>query len=79
VYSQGGGWDPYEVLDVVDSRTLKGLLQRGGLWGDSGPVAEPLTYSAFLAGQRLISQKSVLRALAAGLEARQRRLSRRSS
>lgn len=73
VRSQDGGWDPYNILDVVDSRTLKGLLRRGGLADRRGADDRPPTCEEFLSRQRLVSQEAALRALAEGLEACEKR------
>lgn len=54
------GWDPQNLLDVVDERTLRRLFARAGV---SETSAEPPTVEAFLGHQRLVRDPVALRAL----------------
>jgi hypothetical protein len=66
VVSQGRTWDLYNLLDVVDERTMRNLLFRGGLPGlmDS---AEPPETQRYLADQRFVSRQPAVQAVAASL------------
>ncbi|OFW05998.1 MAG: hypothetical protein A3H96_00225 [Acidobacteria bacterium RIFCSPLOWO2_02_FULL_67_36] len=57
------GLHPEDFLDVVDRRTLHGLLKRGGL----DPAATAQDVQAFLKCQRLIQSGPMLHAIAGTL------------
>lgn len=50
VLSRTEGWDPQNLLNIVDRRTLKAILAKGGL-NDTLPTLE-----GFLGNQRLVTQ-----------------------
>src|SRR5262249_41906887 len=60
-------WDPSNLLDIVDERTLNRLLERGGLAAHprGGP---PPDWQAFIDAQRLVCNPAALRAVLATLE-----------
>ena len=64
VRSQDTAWDPQNTLDIVDSRTLRRLFERGGLL-DVKPQGLPPSCESFLARQRLVSHETALQAVAA--------------
>jgi hypothetical protein len=69
--SQGGPWDLFNTLDVIDARTLHRLLIRGGIaeFRQRGQAPEA---RAFLAAQRLVQNKAALAAVAEVLGAHER-------
>ena len=71
VRCQGIHWDPQNILDIVDPRTLDGLFERGGLLASRVGQLPP-TCQAFLAGQHLIAEKASLQAIARLLEANEK-------
>ncbi len=64
IRSQGTVWDPQNTLDIVDTRTLKRLFERGGLL-DVKPQGLAPSCESFLSRQRLVPHATVLRAVAA--------------
>lgn len=58
-------WDPFNLLDIVDERTLRALLRRCGLTQDQDP-----TLDAFLAEQTLVSDSRNLEAILEALNSR---------
>jgi hypothetical protein len=67
--SQGLSWDPNNLLDVVDERTLHRLLQMGGL--EAHPLGGPAPdCQFFIESQRLVRNPAALRAVLAALEIR---------
>jgi hypothetical protein len=69
VRSQGQPWDPHNILDVVDPRTMRRLVERGGL-AMVPPGSAPPTAREFLERQRLILEPEALKAVTARLLAR---------
>ena len=67
VQSEEHGWDPFNLLDVANERTMKNLLQRGGLT-DLMSINLPLTPRGFLLKQRFVTNSLALKALAASVE-----------
>jgi hypothetical protein len=65
VISQQHGCDPYDLLDIVDSRTLLGLVNRCGLAEEPTPTVE-----SFLANQKLIDRGENLETVVELLDAR---------
>jgi CheY-like chemotaxis protein len=57
--AESRGWQPEQLLNVVDGRTLTRLLRLGGL--DRAP--QPVSIRQFLARQSLVSERSALDAL----------------
>jgi hypothetical protein len=69
VQSQEHGWDPFNLLDVANERTMRNLLQRGGL-SDLLSTNLPVTLRGFLLKQRFVTNDVALKALAQSLERR---------
>jgi hypothetical protein len=71
VRSQGQSWDPHNLLDVIDDRTMRRLIEQGGLsaQGSGGP---PPDCQSFVNGQRLIRDPAALRAVRAALDTRRK-------
>jgi len=69
VQSQEYGWDPFNLLDVANERTMRNLLQRGGL-SDLLSSSTPATLRGFLLKQRFVTNEVALNALAQSLELR---------
>jgi hypothetical protein len=67
VQSQEYGWDPFNLLDVANERTMKNLLQRGGLSGLL-TADRPLTPRGFLFEQHFVTNALALEALAESVE-----------
>jgi hypothetical protein len=67
VQSQDYGWDPFNLLDVANERTMRNLLQRGGL---SYPLSTdlPFTPRGFLFKQHFVTNATALEVLAASVE-----------
>lgn len=65
VIAQQHGGHPYDLLDIVDSRTLVGLVNRCGLAQESAPTVESL-----LANQNLIEREQNIEILVELLGAR---------
>lgn len=79
--SQGGPWDLFNTLDVIDSRTLRRLMIRGGIAEFRNRLQAPDVRS-FLATQRFVRDKAALSALSsliAGWECEERETPRRAS
>jgi hypothetical protein len=64
VVSQGRRWDLYDLLDVVDERTMRSLLRRGGVPGLIGAPRPPET-ARYLAEQRFVTKELAVQAVAA--------------
>ena len=62
VQSQEHGWDPFNLLDVANERTMRNLLQRGGL-SDLLSTNLPVTLRGFLLKQRFVTNDIALKAL----------------
>ena len=67
VQSQEYGWDPFNLLDVANERTMRNLLQRGGL-SDLLSTNTPVTLRGFLLKQRFVTNDVALKALAQSLD-----------
>ena len=67
VQSQEHGWDPFNLLDVANERTMRNLLRRGGL-PDVRSSTLRLTPGGFLLTQRFVTDTVALRTLAASVE-----------
>lgn len=67
VQSQEHGWDPFNLLDVAHERTMRNLLQRGGL-ADLVSTDLPFTPQGFLSRQHFVTNAIALRALAESVE-----------
>ena len=65
------GWDPFNLLDVANERTMKNLLRRGGL-SDLLSTGPPVTVTptGFLLTQRFVTDSVALRTLTASVERR---------
>ena len=63
VQSQDHGWDPFNLLDVANERTMKNLLRRGGLT-DMFATTLPLTPDRFLRTQRFVTDSVAVETLA---------------
>ena len=62
--SQQYGWDPFNLLDVANERTMKNLLRRGGL-SEVMSSTLPVTPSGFLLMQRFVTDSVALKTLIA--------------
>jgi hypothetical protein len=71
VRSQGQSWDPQNLLDVIDDRTMRRLLEQGGLL-DHGAGGRPPDCQSFVNAQRLINDPAALRAVRAALGTRRK-------
>lgn len=69
VQSQDRGWAPFDLLDVVNERTMKNLFQRGGLPDLLSASAAP-TLEGFLLSQRFVTNRRALDILAKSVERR---------
>lgn len=69
VQSQESGWDPFNLLDVANERTMRNLLERGGL-SDLLSTGAPFTPQGFLSKQHYVTNAMALKALAASVEGR---------
>jgi hypothetical protein len=58
--SGGRPWRPYEMLDIVDSRTMQRLLARGGLPSTATNAASSPSVEAFLAHQTFVREAHLL-------------------
>ncbi len=58
--AESNGWEPENILDVVDERTLRKLLQQAGLRANS---SEAPTIATFVHRQRFISNPSNIAAV----------------
>ena len=67
VQSQEYGWDPFNLLDVANERTMTNLLRRGGL-SDLLSTDVPLTPGGFVLKQRFVTDRMALKALAASVQ-----------
>ena len=64
VKSQGNGWDPFNLLDIVNERTMKNLLRRGGVV-DLLSAGDVLTPGGFLVRQHFVTNAPAIAAVAA--------------
>jgi hypothetical protein len=64
VLSQGRTWDLYNLLDIVDERTMRNLLLRGGV-SDLIDTTEPPDTLRYLAEQRFVGWEPALQAIVA--------------
>lgn len=67
VQSQEYGWDPFNLLDVANERTMRNLLERGGL-SDLLSTDLPFTPEGFLSKQHFVTNAMALKALAESVE-----------
>ena len=74
VQSQQHGWDPFNLLDVANERTMRNLLQRGGL-SELLSTSLPVTLRGFLLKQHFVTNEMTLKALAQSVELRTSQLS----
>lgn len=72
VLSQGKTWDLYDLLDIVDERTMRSLFLRGGVPALVSTLKPPET-ARYLAEQRFVSRKQAIQAVAALLRGAQER------
>lgn len=63
VQSQTHGWDPFNLLDIVNERTMKNLMRRGGVADLLSPTA-PLTPRSFLLKQHFVTNTTAIAAVA---------------
>jgi hypothetical protein len=70
VQSRERGWDPFNLLDVANERTMRNLLRRGGLPDVISTDDLQLTPDRFLLTQRFVTDSLALRSLAASVERR---------
>lgn len=63
IVHRGETWDPANALDVIDPRTLAGLLQRAGLAGVRPGSCAP-SPGTFLASQRFVTRQDAITAIA---------------
>jgi hypothetical protein len=68
IQAQKRGWDPFNLLDVANERTMKNLLRRGGLPAVLSADALPLTTDWFLVTQRFVTDSVALQTLVASVE-----------
>lgn len=61
--SQGGPWDLFNTLDVIDARTVRRLMVRGGIADFKGRAQAP-DARVFIATQRFVHNKTALAAIA---------------
>ena len=62
VIAQRDGWDPLNLLDIIDIRTLRTLLSCCGLEKHIEPGQAP-SLQTFLEQQRIVSNKAMLEAI----------------
>jgi len=65
VIARDQGWDPHNILDIVDDRTLRALLTRCGIEHAKKPTLEE-----FFCRQRLIEHRDNLSAVVSALSER---------
>ena len=68
VLSQGRAWDLYNLLDVVDERTMRNLFLRAGMPELLG-ASEPPDTARYLAKQRFVRNAVALQAVTSLLDA----------
>jgi hypothetical protein len=68
VLTQGRSWDLYNLLDVVDERTMRNLFVRAGMPELLG-AAEPPETARYLARQRFVRNAVALQAVISLLDA----------
>lgn len=68
VLSQGRTWDLYNLLDVVDDRTMRNLFTRAAM-PDALGTREPPETLRYLAEQRFVRSEAALQAIQALLAA----------
>jgi hypothetical protein len=67
VQSQQYGWDPFNLLDIVNERTMKNLMKRGGVTDLLAPNT-PLTPRGFLFKQHFVTNATAIEAVAASVQ-----------
>lgn len=65
--SQQRGWDPFNLLDIVNERTMKNLMKRGGVADLLAPNT-PLTPRGFLFTQHFVTDVTAIEAVAASVQ-----------
>jgi hypothetical protein len=65
--SQRRGWDPFNLLDIVNQRTMKNLMSRGGVPDLLAPNIV-LTPRSFLLKQHFVTDATAIEAVAAFVE-----------
>ena len=66
--SQRHGWDPFNLLDIVNERTMRNLMSRGGVSDLLSPNTV-LTPRSFLLKQHFVTDATAIAAVAAFVEA----------
>jgi hypothetical protein len=61
VQSQQHGWDPFNLLDIVNERTMKNLMSRGGVTDLLSPNTS-LTPRGFLLKQHFVTNATAIAA-----------------
>ena len=69
VQSQQHGWDPFNLLDIVNERTMRNLMKRGGVPDLLAPDTS-LTPRGFLRRQHFVTNAAAVEAVAASVERR---------
>ena len=67
VQSREHGWDPFNLLDVANERTMRNLLHRGG-FSYLLSAHLPFTPRGFLSQQHFVTNATAVEALAASVE-----------
>jgi hypothetical protein len=67
VQSQQHGWDPFNLLDIVNERTMKNLMKRGGV-ADLLTPNTALTPRGFLFKQHFVTDATAIAAVAASVQ-----------
>jgi AraC-like DNA-binding protein len=67
VQSQERGWDPFNLLDIVNERTMKNLMKRGGVADLLAPNTA-LTPRGFLFKQHFVTDVTAIAAVAASVQ-----------
>lgn len=67
IQSQNVEWDPFNLLDIVDERTLDKILSRAGLPKDRQAVGE-ISVDQFLEHQRFVERPHLIAAVRASLD-----------
>jgi hypothetical protein len=69
VQSQQHGWDPFNLLDIVNERTMRNLMNRGGV-PDLVSPGTCLTPRGFLLRQHFVTNAAAIEAVAASVQRR---------
>jgi hypothetical protein len=69
VQSQQHGWDPFNLLDIVNERTMRNLMTRGGL-PDLVSAGTCLSPRGFLLRQHFVTNAAAIEAVAASVQRR---------